>query len=291
MIFTRHEVTKQITATLPDEGIGQTYDCSIIVCSNPTCECNEAFIDLTLKPIADGGYNTHLKTWRVGVNIIDKSLVESGTPAELSFARGVHGLLRDEDYQLLWQEYARVKFIDTENADFDTLQVDFPMKDIEQNSTMIGYHDVLPYARHLSLEINHIRYFVEDLYCVKNNCQCTESILCFLPMDVNGSPVEPDFTSYVVDHETRQWKAKDSRLVNTPVVDDRTAKSELEAKCPNIYGLLAQRHQQLKLLYANYLKSHAPQQISPTKKVGRNEPCPCGSGKKYKKCCGAGKPF
>ena len=21
------------------------------------------------------------------------------------------------------------------------------------------------------------------------------------------------------------------------------------------------------------------------KKIGRNEPCPCGSGKKYKKCC------
>ena len=24
-------------------------------------------------------------------------------------------------------------------------------------------------------------------------------------------------------------------------------------------------------------------------KVGRNDPCPCGSGKKYKKCCGKGK--
>jgi preprotein translocase subunit SecA len=22
------------------------------------------------------------------------------------------------------------------------------------------------------------------------------------------------------------------------------------------------------------------------KEVGRNDPCPCGSGKKYKKCCG-----
>ena len=22
------------------------------------------------------------------------------------------------------------------------------------------------------------------------------------------------------------------------------------------------------------------------KKVGRNDPCPCGSGKKYKQCCG-----
>ena len=27
-------------------------------------------------------------------------------------------------------------------------------------------------------------------------------------------------------------------------------------------------------------------QNATTKKVGRNEPCPCGSGKKYKKCCG-----
>ena len=26
--------------------------------------------------------------------------------------------------------------------------------------------------------------------------------------------------------------------------------------------------------------------IRPEPKVGRNEPCPCGSGKKYKKCCG-----
>ncbi|MBN9659570.1 MAG: SEC-C domain-containing protein [Acidobacteria bacterium] len=24
-----------------------------------------------------------------------------------------------------------------------------------------------------------------------------------------------------------------------------------------------------------------------SQKIGRNDPCPCGSGKKYKKCCGA----
>lgn len=27
--------------------------------------------------------------------------------------------------------------------------------------------------------------------------------------------------------------------------------------------------------------------VRPEPKVGRNEPCPCGSGKKYKRCCGA----
>ncbi|HEX9205848.1 MAG TPA: SEC-C metal-binding domain-containing protein, partial [Candidatus Deferrimicrobiaceae bacterium] len=29
-------------------------------------------------------------------------------------------------------------------------------------------------------------------------------------------------------------------------------------------------------------------QKRPGAKIGRNDPCPCGSGKKYKKCCGQG---
>lgn len=33
------------------------------------------------------------------------------------------------------------------------------------------------------------------------------------------------------------------------------------------------------------LNPRPPQRL--TEKVGRNDPCPCGSGKKYKKCCGA----
>ena len=35
--------------------------------------------------------------------------------------------------------------------------------------------------------------------------------------------------------------------------------------------------------------STEPEQKQPVRKgqkVGRNDPCPCGSGKKYKKCCG-----
>lgn len=31
----------------------------------------------------------------------------------------------------------------------------------------------------------------------------------------------------------------------------------------------------------------SPKQAKSSDKVGRNDPCPCGSGKKYKKCCGA----
>ena len=31
----------------------------------------------------------------------------------------------------------------------------------------------------------------------------------------------------------------------------------------------------------------APVVRKASEKIGRNDPCPCGSGKKYKKCCGA----
>ena len=42
----------------------------------------------------------------------------------------------------------------------------------------------------------------------------------------------------------------------------------------------------------NYILSRGEDTAAPTTvkreaaKVGRNDPCPCGSGKKYKKCCG-----
>jgi SEC-C motif len=31
-----------------------------------------------------------------------------------------------------------------------------------------------------------------------------------------------------------------------------------------------------------------PQSVARQSKSGRNDPCPCGSGKKHKKCCGKG---
>ena len=36
----------------------------------------------------------------------------------------------------------------------------------------------------------------------------------------------------------------------------------------------------------DYISEPKSQQTVPTQKVGRNDPCPCGSGKKYKNCCG-----
>jgi uncharacterized protein YecA (UPF0149 family) len=49
----------------------------------------------------------------------------------------------------------------------------------------------------------------------------------------------------------------------------------------------------LKVLYARSLAQEEQEDEAPgipfarpEPKIGRNDPCPCGSGKKHKKCCG-----
>jgi preprotein translocase subunit SecA len=58
-------------------------------------------------------------------------------------------------------------------------------------------------------------------------------------------------------------------------------------------GLLASiQHDVVRSIYhVNLVKKEPPrkkQAVIAGKKVGRNDPCPCGSGKKYKHCCGRG---
>jgi len=62
----------------------------------------------------------------------------------------------------------------------------------------------------------------------------------------------------------------------------------VEAKADWLYGLPAwntllteERRKEL------YLKQKKSGTVVKEKKICRNDPCPCGSGKKYKKCCGA----
>lgn len=64
----------------------------------------------------------------------------------------------------------------------------------------------------------------------------------------------------------------------------------VEAKADWLYELPAWEEllskERRKELYWQQKKSGT---VVKEKKIGRNDPCPCGSGKKYKKCCGANK--
>lgn len=46
------------------------------------------------------------------------------------------------------------------------------------------------------------------------------------------------------------------------------------------------RQKTYNMSYSHSDSGEKPQPVRKEKKIGRNDPCPCGSGKKYKKCCG-----
>jgi len=70
---------------------------------------------------------------------------------------------------------------------------------------------------------------------------------------------------------------------------DRLYKQMVEYKADDLYNLPEWNEiftpEQQKELYKEQKSSHTV--VRNDAKTGRNEACPCGSGKKYKKCCGA----
>ena len=68
---------------------------------------------------------------------------------------------------------------------------------------------------------------------------------------------------------------------------EKLYKNMVAAKADWLYGLEQWNaifsEEEQKRLYKEQKESTT---VRKEKKVGRNDPCPCGSGKKYKKCCG-----
>ena len=69
--------------------------------------------------------------------------------------------------------------------------------------------------------------------------------------------------------------------------DDETVINILSA-VPSIVEMLTRYGRELDRKRSKAMSSGVQLDVSPTGRIGRNDPCPCGSGKKYKKCCGRG---
>ena len=69
-----------------------------------------------------------------------------------------------------------------------------------------------------------------------------------------------------------------SRIFDRLRRKEETPPPRFEDEYPEEAQMIAEAIKQGKgrTLFADRAESH---------KIGRNEPCPCGSGKKYKKCC------
>jgi preprotein translocase subunit SecA len=105
--------------------------------------------------------------------------------------------------------------------------------------------------------------------------------LFFLQVNVGSGPVLP----FPEEDEEEESAEEEPQRIEPSEQQRIAAKSTMEDFTRNVQRKKEREMEQLQFVGGD--GSSTPQQAVAGQKVGRNDPCPCGSGKKYKKCHGS----
>jgi hypothetical protein len=259
------------------------YECDVTVCENPVCTCKNVKLHLT--PIdaeenkVPGSPPRFMDIDLVGKKLEDKKKLPK---EDQLFAEAFLSKLTEDDFVELLKLHYLIKNRITEEAPADSIDAYFEYKEIERDGLMQMYTDILPYGDPLYAEIDGKKCIILDQYCVKPKCDCREVMLDIIHVD-EVSKKEKELCYISVDYRKRAWKRHEESPAFSPLDKLRTM---VEDQVPDFYATLQRRHDRLKAIYTFCRKKNfIPEQPLILPKVGRNDPCPCGSGKKFKKCC------
>ena len=285
MVFEIDKDSEKIFATIQSNDTAEKYECSLLSCNNPVCACHTVYLNLSpLQYDSEKGYL--LSSHGIDIDVIEKKLAyrnEKKIPKdELAFAEFFLSKLDDSDFQFLYGSYFVYKNDITEKASLDAIDAYFDYEEVEKEGLMYAYNDVLPYGDQLLVTIDGRNCIIFDQYCLLPKCPCTDTNLNIMLVETLGEAGE-ELCSVSLKYAKKSWKAFEGSSDPVSVKAVRTA---IEDQIPDFYQRLRKRHLKLKGIYAHCKKRNfAPKQPIQVPKVGRNDPCPCGSGKKYKKCC------
>ena len=287
MIFSVDNDLKKMIATFQNGSRTENYECIITACENPVCTCGNVYLELIPMQLDDDNKeHLHVHNRKVEIDIDEKALGYKNTkkiPREdLEFSKLVLGELTENDFQLLCKSHFEYKNEISEKASPDTIDGDFDYHEVEYNGLMSAYNDILPYGDQFFVTINGKQCIIFDQYCLLPKCSCTDTNLDIISIDKLGKKGK-EVCFVELNYRKKRWKLIDESSFSISLESVRTA---IEEQLPDIYKQMHKRHMKLKTIYAHCKKNHcAPKQELQLPKAGRNDPCPCGSGKKYKKCC------
>ena len=147
--------------------------------------------------------------------------------------------------------------------------------------------------------VDEIMAQVKDLYHAR--------VLYFTEQGINFSEIERMLLLQIIDNAWKQNLYELDQLQNSVSLRGYAQKDpliEYQKESYKLYSSMLNRVRDLMVSYIFRLQlpprrtaaeraqaaaaKNPDQQSAPiSKHIGRNDPCPCGSGKKYKKCCGA----
>jgi len=142
------------------------------------------------------------------------------------------------------------------------------------------------------VEYEEIKLFVDDQYCIDPRCECDAVRLVFLKINEETGIGNDLFTIRVPFQDEIEIDDKLTRYSKEEIkkIYDHWLKSDLQ-----VMDILETRYRMMKRVGQSLVERHPSKKPHKhtagvgQKKIGRNDPCSCGSGKKYKKCCGKSK--
>ena len=145
-----------------------------------------------------------------------------------------------------------------------------------QRGEMLAWDDVCAGVRQDFYVLGNRLYEAADMYCPIPACECAEVVISFECQKPRGAP------------PPGQVIVQRTGLIE--IVPNKNSQERLDQlwiafqkRHPDYLTRFASRYPTMKSIGARI----APQPVVAAPKPGRNNPCPCGSGKKYKKCCGS----
>jgi len=280
MIFSVEPETRRFVAHLPQDGRVEVYDCTADACGNPVCSCRTTTV--VMRPRSPFG-----TTCEVGIDLdacgIDEMFRKRASPEGLAFAEKLLAAMDSADLELISKLHSVLKNRICEEAKPSEINPRFDFDAVEQSSTLQAYNDVLPFGDTLRVNVGDTEYLVLDQYCVKPGCRCTDAHLNLFPIKDDSRTVD-SAGAVSVDYDAVSWQL----IANEPLpCDVAEFRRIMEGLSPDFYKSLGARHKKMRAIYAHCRQRElqALRAVLRAGAVGRNDPCPCGSGKKYKKCC------
>jgi len=283
------DIAKVIEITLKSEKYkGQKFVGEMMTCTDPFCDCGGTTLFLKKEGVSLLTDENNLFLAAINVDSeefetiserikTDEPFDEKVLAQSTDFQEALKAEMDEDDWGNLQELYYYLKETIVEEANVDELEVEFDEDFARAPEDMMAYDEIFPCAHVFNFEYKGEEYEATDRYCVNDLCECTEIGLQF-----------SEGTLVRYDYETKKITLLSGNQSNA-----QAFVAVLKKEYPDFKEELLHRRKNIKTLFKKFrLKNNielpAKQQVT-TKKVDRNAPCPCGSGKKYKKCCGAGK--
>jgi len=196
--------------------------------------------------------------------------------------------LSEDDWAMLESDFIQLKVQVLEDFVPAEEVIDFgdQFEAVEHDSMLLDVTDVFPHAPPFLVSIGDRKYIIYQNLCVAYACKCTAVILqAFLQDDDEAtSPLA------VLRFDYRKQAWSDELAHGRPTGRSLQIQTALLDQIPQLGALVRRYHGLMRTVYTCSVRHFRPDLVPPAPKhstrVGRNAPCPCGSGKKFKKCCG-----